>query len=1022
MRSGNASSLLVLFLAVAIDAQLAVVGVTASDVPSLQRPTARDQALTVEQVEAMVRRSVGLAGGLAEVIPDTARLVVLKPNVVTPQASGSGVVTDTRVVRAVALLVHEVAPAARILIAEGSGNWVSPAFRDCVDVPDARVADGFEAAGHRKTAAELRALGINIECFDLNFDRVLTLHPPTGGLSMPEYDLAATIIEADAWINIPVAKAHGTKITCSLKNQFGLLPGIVYGFDKSSGTENHRGIPHAPRVMDETFVDLLSLTEPDFNVVDMIAGVEGGAFEGEPKRSNVIVAGRDAIATDLVVAQLMGFNPDDFEFAPLGALHGIGPGSIDEVSVRGGQVAELSSRFKKATKSYSGEWSEHAGFGMGPRRWTLLGPVDAGHTFTPAQLRSLSPVPGRDDWSAVVRFADDRIDLDKLYDDPTHCAVYAFTRFTMATSDSVRVWVGSDEDLQVWIDGELVHAFEGRRRHVLGGVRQPAFIEAGDHTLLIRAGQGRGRFDFSINICEPIDDILYAGNRYPGVRYYLTSPDLTDSPSRQIAADHVREDGLAETYFASNMAQADPVSAWRAAPDSILLDVMPQPRWANLMEAARSVSDGNPTDLDSATASILSHAPFQFGYLHADGWFYRQELPPGRLLNWLGLRHDTQAGYQYRESIRSVHGWLSLGHVPLLGIEDDWRPVTGIRSSAEQTQLRFVGVDTTYWETVSEDWWGQFPGNRWQNCPIIVVERDGPSLGAAAIADSVAGLLLHYARLNPYVDKPQSWGERPFPGGLAGWDTWVDRWARMPLSAEWLQSNEWARQKLSTLRGGWSLAGVAEWRRELAGYFALVGERLHEDRRRSDLQAASRAYGEVAVQLEAIIEVMPERDSVEWSAEDDARSQGLAGTLGMWHTARDAERTALGALAHMLGEDPLPPRQDEPPSQRDGSIRLLTWRAAASRAAYDVTLQGDRLVIDRLVGSEPEGAVQEILATLPESGHWRIVVEAAEGYGIYQALQVPSAANGWTTIVRIDDTANHEGPTELTVWAIPDPL
>ncbi len=187
-------------------------------------------------------------------------------------------------------MVHEIAPEARILIAEGSGGWISPEFQDSVDTGGWPVVDGFEATGHRATATELRERGIDIGCFDLNFDRVLTLQPPTGGLCRGEYDLAATIIEADAWINVPVAKTHGTKITCCQKNQFGLLSGIVYGWNKTRGTEGHPGIPHAPRLIDETLVDLLSLTEPDFHVVDMIAGAEGGAFSGKPKRSNLIVA------------------------------------------------------------------------------------------------------------------------------------------------------------------------------------------------------------------------------------------------------------------------------------------------------------------------------------------------------------------------------------------------------------------------------------------------------------------------------------------------------------------------------------------------------------------------------------------------------------------------------------------------------------------------------------------------------------------------------------------------------------
>ena len=192
-------------------------------------------------------------------------------------------------------------------------------------------------------------------------------------------------------INVPVAKTHGSKITCCMKNHFGLLPGRLYGWSKDRGTEGHRGIPHSPGIVDEAWIDLWTLTQVDLNVVDMLAGTEAGAFTGAPRRSNLIVAGRSPVATDLVVARLMGFNPDDFEFAELARQRGLGPASIDSVEVVGAQVGPLVHRFKKAGAAYGswGEWGQHAEYGMGPRWWTLLGPLPVDHAFPAAELAAL---------------------------------------------------------------------------------------------------------------------------------------------------------------------------------------------------------------------------------------------------------------------------------------------------------------------------------------------------------------------------------------------------------------------------------------------------------------------------------------------------------------------------------------------------------------------------------------------------------------------------------------------------------
>ena len=219
------------------------VGVVPSDAPELARPVPRSDSLDAEQILEMARRAVDLVGGMAAFVPDTARTVLLKPNIVKADPPGSGVTTDPRLVRAVALLVHEVAPRARILIAEGSGGWVSPALRDCtqVEVFPERLVDGFEVGGYRQVARELQGQGLDIDCYDLNFGPIRTLQVPGGGLARDEYDLPAPVLDADAWINLPVAKTHGSKITCCMKNHFGLLPGTRYGWNKSEGTPGRPG-------------------------------------------------------------------------------------------------------------------------------------------------------------------------------------------------------------------------------------------------------------------------------------------------------------------------------------------------------------------------------------------------------------------------------------------------------------------------------------------------------------------------------------------------------------------------------------------------------------------------------------------------------------------------------------------------------------------------------------------------------------------------------------------------------------
>ena len=1021
LRRGVRTGLALAFLAGALQAEADapfIVSLVPSDAPELAVPTARDQALTTAQIEAMVRRAVDLVGGMASVVPDTARLVVLKPNVGMDKESGSGVITDNRVVRAVALLVHEAAPGARILVAEGAGGWADPdsVAKYELDVyPDAQK-DGFTTAGYRDMVADLREQGLDIDCHDLNFDTAPVLRVPGGGLARDEYEVAATINRADVWINCPVAKTHGAKITCCMKNHFGILPGRVYGWSKSNGTEGHAGIPHAPRIVDEAFVDLWMLSQVDLNVVDMVQGAEAGSFAGTPKRGNMVLAGRDPVATDLVVGKLMGYNPDDLEFAELAAQRGWGPGRFERVTAVGAQVESLVTRYKKAGVDYEGAWREQAMYGMGPRRWALLGPLSPEDVPSPEAAAGFQPTPGENGWSPVVWFGHDKIDLDRYYDDPTHCSAFAFTYFRMARSDSVRFWIGSDEGLQVWLDGESIYSFEGRRRHVLGMEQVPGYVEAGEHRLLIRANQTRGRFDFSFNVCEPIDDEFYAGNRYPGVRYYLDEAMPQRQEVSQVRAEDARDD-WGEPYFESSLTGIEPVELARTAPDSVALPGPDSLEVADLLGVAAAVVGLEEPYLDSTALACLSALPFDLGYAGLHGWWPRYGPPAGRLMAWLGLSYDIRAGYGLREALKTAKGWLVSGRTPIVAMGDNsWAVVTGHRVREGTVQLQMVAADTSGWFDREHPRWSQLPGGRWQQCAVVAVERAGPAIAAAALADSLAALAVELA-LVPWTEEPSASGiARRFPAGLAGWDAWVIAWERAPLTAEWARQLTlgWYFNELQA----WSLPALRDGRRRAAGYFSGAAESARGERAEL-LQEAGAAYAEVADLFEQLLSLLPKQMGEAMTSEDEPKLEELRLNKPLVRQARAAERRALAALNRLTGGPDLPAAREDPLRLKEQGRRLCTWQAELSQGVGDLRLRGDQLEYERLGGREVEGVSFEVLSPVPGEPGWQVAVEALRGVGRYDVVQQPGADNGWETIVRVDDGWTGDSPTELVLWAVP---
>jgi uncharacterized protein (DUF362 family) len=276
-------------------------------------------------VEATVREAVRLAGGLRGIVGRESR-VPIKPNLVGPSPSGSGVVTDCRVVEAVAKLALELNPA-RVLIGEGSG------FGYDVTHPwegrGLQTMDAFKASGVLGVAERL-----GIEVVDLNRDtpvEVKVKHP----LVADSFRIAKTALDSDVIINVPVMKTHRrTVISLAYKN----MKGVLWLMEKR---KTHR------LGLDRAIVDLNRTVRSSFVVVDGLVGSQG---ETRSKRDRVemdlIVAGRDAVSVDAVCARIMGFDPSRIKTISLAAEEGLGIGDLERITVRGASIESVVRKFR----------------------------------------------------------------------------------------------------------------------------------------------------------------------------------------------------------------------------------------------------------------------------------------------------------------------------------------------------------------------------------------------------------------------------------------------------------------------------------------------------------------------------------------------------------------------------------------------------------------------------------------------------------------------------------------------------
>jgi uncharacterized protein (DUF362 family) len=230
-------------------------------------------------------------------VPVSGRRVVLKPNLVEYRQA-QVINTDPRLVDATIQMFKDEG-AAEIIVAEGPGHWRNVEFL-------------VEESG---LGAVLRKHGVRF--VDLNHDepvKVPNLGRTTG---LDHLYLTRTVLQADVFVSMPKLKMHHwAGATLSLKNLFGTLPGICYGWPKN---ELHwRGIP-------QSIIDIALTQTPHLAIVDGIVGMEGdGPLAGQARQSGVIVMGADLVAVDATCCRLMKLPPERIPTLALGAMMRLG--------------------------------------------------------------------------------------------------------------------------------------------------------------------------------------------------------------------------------------------------------------------------------------------------------------------------------------------------------------------------------------------------------------------------------------------------------------------------------------------------------------------------------------------------------------------------------------------------------------------------------------------------------------------------------------------------------------------------
>jgi uncharacterized protein (DUF362 family) len=320
---------------------------TPAPVPSTATPAPAGPAVSIvkikdNQIGAAVEEAIRLLGGIETVASGKER-IMLKPNLVS---NNPHITTKPEVIRSLAALMKKAGKV--VLIGEGSaavvgfnviaGNAYRLKDSDRLDDMQQTV---FDSLGYTELARSL-----DVPLVNLHTGEMVEVEVP-GGLAYQRLTIHRSLTEIDLLCSVPMMKTHGlASVTLGMKNLIGLYPGSVYRTVRA-GVHDHAADAGSPGVAFE-ILDMVRANKLGLVVIDGSTAMEGnGPSNGTLVPMNIIIAGTNPLATDMVAADVMGFEPDEVPTFVWARKTGMGPQSLDEIEIRGENASGVRRRFAR---------------------------------------------------------------------------------------------------------------------------------------------------------------------------------------------------------------------------------------------------------------------------------------------------------------------------------------------------------------------------------------------------------------------------------------------------------------------------------------------------------------------------------------------------------------------------------------------------------------------------------------------------------------------------------------------------
>ena len=239
--------------------------------------------------------------------------VLIKVNFITTMTWDTGATTDPIVVEALIQRLKKLP--VEIYVVESDATMTN-------------ADKAFKATGMSEMCKKY-----DVQCLNLRHVKDKVKIPIPNGECLKDITVPRIVTES-AIISAAKMKTHmATKVTLGMKNMFGLLP------DKFKAKYHAKGIS-------KVVVDINTVLKSNLTIIDGFIAMEGkGPTDGDPVKMDLIIAGKDPVATDSTGARVMGINPH--EISHIRTANQKSLGNIDDIEIVGSRIDDVKRVFKR---------------------------------------------------------------------------------------------------------------------------------------------------------------------------------------------------------------------------------------------------------------------------------------------------------------------------------------------------------------------------------------------------------------------------------------------------------------------------------------------------------------------------------------------------------------------------------------------------------------------------------------------------------------------------------------------------